>query len=356
MICPLCQAEYREGVSRCAQCDAALVSSLDSQQVRRNPPRLLWQGRDLDEFDCVGAWLREAQIPARAHRAMGGLVGAIVRSPSSIHVLAGDMDRALLVIQNNFRERRPEATQSCHQCSSECSACLAICPTCKAILIVEPAPDELISAPPTSHRKYCPVCDAEYTATHDSCSVCGVALVPEEFRGKPLTESEQKDRLELIWRGGDPAALSRVVALLRESGIRHHVQSSSDHLVFEIAMPRPKYNVRVLRSDVERARQLLADVHDTPFFNDVRPDFSQGGETLLVGPAHPWNPAAANTELWVGDDAALAGLLGACLAENRIGFRRQGTEPGTQRVLIMPIDAPRAQEILREIVEGTPPQ
>src|SRR5262249_43690672 len=339
----LCLAEYRESVTRCAQCDAALVSSLGSDAIRRKPPRLLWQGRDLSEFDWVVEWLREAQIPAHSRRALGGLVGAILRSPSSIHVLAGDVDRALQQIKRHSQDAQPEALQTCYQCSSQCSACLAICPTCSAILIVEPAPDEAISAPPTNVRKYCPSCDAEYASAHDSCSVCGVALVPEEFRGVPLTESEQSDRLEMIWRGGDPAALSRVVALLREAGIRHHVQSSSDHLVFEIAMPRPKYNIRILQSDAERAKQLLAEVHETPFFVDVRPRFPPESESPLIAPAHRWNPAAANAEVWAGDDAGVARLLGACLTENRIGFRRQGIEPGKQTLFVMPPDAPPAQ-------------
>ena len=355
MICPLCLAEYREGVSRCAQCNAVLATSIDAQDARGNPPRLIWQGRNLEEFDSVIAWLQDAQVPANAQRAFGGLIGAVVRASSSIHVLTADVDFALRAIQSNSNEGQPETTQNCYNCSSACSAFLAICPTCKAQLIVEPAPNETIAAPPTSQRKYCPVCDAEYSVTHETCSVCGVSLVAEEFRGMPLTDSEKNDRLELVWRGGDPAALSNLVALLREAGIRHHVQSTSDHLVFEIAMPRPKYNVRVLQSDAERARQLLAEVSETPFFGaEVSPDFSPGGEPVLLSPAQRWNPAAANSEVWAGEDAAFARLLEACLRENRIGFRRQGVEPGAQRLLVMSEDVPRAQEILREIVEANP--
>jgi hypothetical protein len=39
------------------------VVSLDSEEVRANPPRLLWIGRDSAEFDLVAAALHDANIP-----------------------------------------------------------------------------------------------------------------------------------------------------------------------------------------------------------------------------------------------------------------------------------------------------
>jgi len=44
------------------------VASLDREDARLNPPRLLWKGRDPEEFDIVSAALFDAGIPARAWR------------------------------------------------------------------------------------------------------------------------------------------------------------------------------------------------------------------------------------------------------------------------------------------------
>ena len=63
----------------------------------------------------------------------------------------------------------------------------------------------------------------------------------------------------------------------------------------------------------------------------------------------------ATVEVWKGDDPALAKLLGDCLHENDIGFRREGREPGELRLFVTKQDEPQAREILREVREGTPP-
>ena len=107
---------------------------------------------------------------------------------------------------------------------------------------------------------YCPLCDAEYAASHTRCTVCEVELVSEELRGRPLDERQQNERMVMVWRGGDPLAVSEVVNRWREAGIRHHVHATNGHLVFELGMPRPKYAVRVFASDVCKTTELLADI------------------------------------------------------------------------------------------------
>jgi hypothetical protein len=204
--------------------------------------------------------------------------------------------------------------------------------------------------------KYCPLCDAEYAASHAQCTVCGVDLVPEELRGQPLDERQRNERIVVIWRGGDPLAVSEVINTLREAGIRHHVQPTNDHMVFELGMPRPKYAVRVFASDAAKARELLADIRESaPFgLNDT----AHAEEESAIShdrPGHDWNPAAATVEIWTGEDAALAELLEACLHENQIGVRREGTEPGPLRFLVMPADEVPAREIIREVHDATPP-
>lgn len=207
--------------------------------------------------------------------------------------------------------------------------------------------------------KYCAICDAEYSDAHDRCTVCGVELVPESLRGRPLNEKERKERIELVWKGGDPVAVSRAIAALRQAGIQHHVRSTRDHLVFELGMPRPKYEVRVFASDAPAARQLLDGISESlPFAvteNSSGADFEQDAEPKESKTAEfRWKPALATVEIWTGEDAALARVVEDCLRENYIGFRREGVEPGTVRLFVMPSEESAAREILRELTEGTP--
>jgi hypothetical protein len=204
---------------------------------------------------------------------------------------------------------------------------------------------------------YCPVCGAEYSTGQTHCTVCAITLVPEELRGCPLDERQRKERIEVVWRGGDPLAVSEVISILRDSGIRHHVQPTNDHMVFELGMPRPKYAVRVFSSEAAKARELLVNVREIPPFvldEQVSEEFHQ--ETRGVSPReHEWNPAAATVEIWSGEDAALAQLLEDCLRENRIGARREANQQGVLRLFVMPADEAAAREIIREVREATPP-
>jgi hypothetical protein len=360
--CPLCGAEYRAGYDSCANCAAPLVDSLDAAEVRDNSARLLWIGKDSQEFDSVAGALREAAIPINAVEGRGGIVGALLKPESKIYVLQADFERALEVAAHVIasRQRVFARVQACHDCCANCSASLTTCPKCNAILFIEAKKDAVERATQgraePSPLKYCPLCDAEYMSSNTRCTVCGVELVPEELRGCPLDEQQRNERIVMVWRGGDPLAVSEVVTRLREAGIRHHVQATHDHLVFELGMPRPKYAVRVFASDVPKAMELLADIRESlPFGLSFTPAEEEDALESPERSSQPWNPAAATVEIWSGEDASLAELLDACLRENRIGVRRVGREPGTLRLFVTTPDETAAREIVREVREATPP-
>jgi hypothetical protein len=283
--CPLCGAEYRAGHDVCANCAVPLVDSLEADEVRSNPAHLFWIGKDVHEFELVAAALREAGIPANAAEGLGGIVGALLKSESKIYVLQADLERALEAATKAIaiRQRGFGLVQTCHACGSGCSASLTVCPKCKAILFIEPKKDAMegaaLESPAPSPMKYCPLCDAEYTASHTRCTVCGVELVPEELRGRPLDQRQQNEGIVMVWRGGDPLAVSEVVNRLREAGIRHHVHATNDHLVFELGMPRPK--IRRPRLRVQRIQ------------NDRTPR-GHSGESSVWAQLHAWPRGRTN--------------------------------------------------------------
>src|SRR5580704_3908598 len=154
----------------------------------------------------------------------------------------------------------------------------------------------------TNSMRYCPVCDSEYTDSHAMCSVCSVELVPEEPRGQPLDERQRKEKIVLAWKGGDPLAVSGVIHILRDAGIRHHVQPTNEHLVFELAMPRPKYAVRVFLSDLPRAKELLAGVRESAPFALDEPAEGADDSDSVVTTAHAtdrdFQPGDATAVVW----------------------------------------------------------
>lgn len=99
-FCPTCRAEYREGVSRCPDCDETLVDVLPPE------PETVWDPTDWITVEEVGdqataslveGFLLEQGLPVRVLRrgdktlvvAVGGLSGYEIQVP------ADDLDRAL---------------------------------------------------------------------------------------------------------------------------------------------------------------------------------------------------------------------------------------------------------------------
>ena len=92
-------------------------------------------------------------------------------------------------------------------------------------------------------------------------------------------------------------------------------------------------------------------------------DFSSSGswKYLWYGWSAPereipedWDPATASAVVWSGNDEGMAQILGDCLRENGIGSRSE-SDTTAHRLLVQPEDADAAREIVREVIEGTPP-
>lgn len=364
--CPLCRSEYRKGAEVCRDCLAPLVSSLHGTEIEANPPVLLWIGTGGAEFSRVSNALREAQIPGHIVERMPGVVGALAGTTSRIRVLKGNLSEALRIADNaiNAVNLHLRTVQKCDACCAEFGRALTYCPRCLAVRYVETQQDiekefgGLPPGPEPSGLKCCPSCGAQYRDSWERCTQCGTPLVPEELQGKPLTEKERRDRLELIWRGGDPVAVSRVIEALRSAGIQHHVLGGHGYLVFGLAMPQPKYEVRVLQSDAAAAKEAVRDIEDAPFLGtSISSDFPEGAATVKTPEAGPFDSklSAATRPVWAGEDSGLAQILEDCLAENRIVVRRTGNSGAVMELQVPPGSESAAREIIREVIEGVPP-
>ncbi len=107
MFCPKCKAEYRLGFTRCEDCDADLVESLDAPGNRApgselSAPVLLWSGFHTGTLEEVRAALDDANIPYNDEPLEARLLYASMRHPLEVWVQKADFDAAKKLIANRL--------------------------------------------------------------------------------------------------------------------------------------------------------------------------------------------------------------------------------------------------------------
>jgi hypothetical protein len=100
MFCPLCKSEYRDGFTRCSDCDADLVSNLQSSSDESSElfAKLVWSGADHFKFAGVKAVLEEAKIPFTVATSRSSVLFPSMQPAYEVRVAANNEDRALSLI------------------------------------------------------------------------------------------------------------------------------------------------------------------------------------------------------------------------------------------------------------------
>ncbi len=162
-----------------------------------------------------------------------------------------------------------------------------------------------------------------------------------------------------LWRGEDAALHASILEALAEANIpfyEHPLGSGPsarpiDQLL-EHALPRFGFEVAVLSSNLAEAEVILERLlKEGPVDMGLAADEYAA---RAVPKSKSFDTGQATCEVWSGEDENLAGFLAAALKENRIPVRveRHGQMAA---VYAPPEDESRAREIIREIVEGAPP-
>jgi hypothetical protein len=210
----------------------------------------------------------------------------------------------------------------------------------------------------------CPNCKCEYIRGVTECADCGVALVGALDSSTPDTQ----DGLEVIsvWEGNDPSESAAVKDALEKAGIPVIDQGSAGYFIFPSM--RPKTEIHVSRKNVEEAKKVLLDLEAW----DDPEEMSEGERESLelpesVGPdsdertslppdaSDNWDEDDPVAEVWNGDKEELANTLTACLTEIGIGSRKL-SEAGHWRLVVRTEQETRAKEVVREVVEASPPE
>jgi hypothetical protein len=230
---------------------------------------------------------------------------------------------------------------------------------------------------------FCPQCNAEYRPGFTRCADCDVELVNEPphyaLAGQAPADpgDPNEDPFCSFWKGEDARVHAELCEVLEEAGVPHKTAFRRDHLFnlsnypgYEVGVPfslfekgekavqeafgsegaeeRETLNTpRLLESPRETIRKLPSTLTPAPEDNIPGPP--------TAGKESDWYPEDATASVWSTDAGEPSDFLVAALHENGINCRvdQQGNRA---KLCVLPGDATRAREIVREVVEGEPPE
>jgi hypothetical protein len=215
---------------------------------------------------------------------------------------------------------------------------------------------------------FCPTCKCEYLPGVKECLDCGVALV-DSLDSSPANHPKDGG-LVSIWAGDDPGECAAVKETLQKGGIPFTDQAASGYFIFPSL--RLRNEIWVASSDEERAETVLLDLEGRVDPDEMTPEEIEALALPESNRADPdeimstpdeipgeWDSEDAGSELWSevwsGSKEELANTLTACLREIGVASRKVG-EPGRWRLEVPPERQTRAKEIVREVVDASPPQ
>jgi len=240
---------------------------------------------------------------------------------------------------------------------------------------------------------FCPECKTEYRPGFTKCADCGVDLVPSLPADNPpagqdvITNSEG---LELLWSGTNRMLGEGIDYALDAAHIFHKVTDKGLGLLptypgsvgFIWIDPKDRAAVRAILEKIldkpetvdsqfqdevvaESARVNPLGVGRRVFgraadqqsddTEDALPESADSGEPTPDDIVEDFDPDDATADVWSGDDKDLANYVNLALEGVGIGSVVRD-DAGKRHVYVLPAQEKRAREIIREILEGTPPQ
>lgn len=242
---------------------------------------------------------------------------------------------------------------------------------------------------------FCPVCRAEYRQGFTRCADCDVELV-WELPVKAIVPhaadapgDSDEDPFCSFWTGDDPRIHAEICELLEKEGIPHKTVRREDHLfhisnfpAFQIGIPFSMFErgeaavkeaygseepiepaSRLLPMETEqipgtRSSRWNSESTEGTRTDDSPEDSIEPRDSMASasgGDAENWEGKDAGAEIWSGDEPETAEFISASLQINEIQFRHSSAG-GKHRIYVQPGDETRAREIVREVVEGVPPE
>ncbi len=166
--------------------------------------------------------------------------------------------------------------------------------------------------------------------------------------------------LVLLWAGENPATHAALLEELEGAQIPFSDKTLGDDEVAPTADPLPidwkprfGFEVAVLSTDLPAAQVVLEKLLDEEPADVEIP--AQDGVAAAEPPLVVTTETHPKVEIWNGNDDRIAQFLTAAMQENEIPIHLEN--PGEQtRIFVSARNEKRAREIVREIVEGAPPE
>jgi hypothetical protein len=346
MFCPQCKAEYRQGFTRCADCDVDLVDNY--VQAVRHPlakkavaskkyGTRLWEGNNPHFYmellwslwdkkvGCYGA----PDKPPVPKEMRGSQFGS--SDPGGFEVWVSEEDLTLAKwILDSVREefeKNPPEERTANRAERELS-------------------------PGTTG--ICPLCFAEFTTSSPNCPNCGVPLC------LPQPDKPIEDSARLLCNVYHPKFIVDLRKALEAAGIPYNNVNLTSGGIIPGMYYTPDYSVAVLEEDFERATQVMSQVLQHWEF-EPSAGFSAARDSFLdYWPERAWKNGwlseDISTLLWSSENLGPLGGIGLALQEHEIPYRVDTEQSGTAKIFIHPEDEVRARELVRQIVEGAPPE
>jgi hypothetical protein len=230
---------------------------------------------------------------------------------------------------------------------------------------------------------FCPNCKTEYRPGVRECSDCHIPLVDTLSGSRapsgPAADAADWDSPVMLWEGMDPRAFASVRAGLDAKGIPYSDRPQDSPLVRTIA--RDPLEIWIRQQDEPAGRTIVTDLFGDDPVDDYsatrHPQDSSAGPLADNSPqqdasgaedsaddeddeqvddiVEDFDPRDATCEVWAGSDKQMAQIFDDCLRNVGIGCVL-GESAGKTRVLVLPAAEKRAREVIREIVEQSPPK
>ncbi len=213
---------------------------------------------------------------------------------------------------------------------------------------------------------FCPQCHAEYRLGFTRCSDCDVDLVDELAQStseEAISSSTDFSNasLERVWSGDDQAECVWICRRLKDADILYLVREQDQqsrkareqNFVILVSQSNSQAAVEIINegkfdfTDSEEDQAIMEiPARDDLRVEDVHGDWNPSG----------WFPEDATLEIWNGNPKKSGSIIEMSLRENRINYRVEMQGEELKRVFVLPEDETRAREIVREVVEGVPPE
>jgi len=342
MYCPQCKGEYRQGFTRCSDCDVELIENY--VDAFRHPlarkvavgdeyGARLWHGGDPHFYVGLlwSLWNKKVacygvpEYPPMPESATGPQPGSSGLVEFEVWVSEENLPLAKWILESVKEEFEKEPAEGAPLTGDEVS-------------------------PETAG--VCPLCFGEFTTASSHCPNCGVPL------HSPQAEVAAEDSAWELCNLAHPKFITELRKALQAARVPFYNTNTSFGDFISWLYNRPNYQVIVLRKDFERATQVMSQVLQHWEF-EPSAGFHLGRDSFLGywperAAQNGWFQEDIAALVWSGQNIVSLEVIGRALQEHEIPCRIETGQIGTGKVFSHPQDEIRAREIVREVVEGTP--